>query len=122
MPGLPNRLQRLCLIILNNYIVFIDLNSTEEYMAEGKTNVQKQNQPYSRVMQLITHIDNLENQDLFQYVVTAALLTTYLDKRTNFFDSCIPSEINRSVGINSNIIDSIFLGDINFIVIHILDY
>ena len=108
MPGLPNRLQRLCLIILNNYIVFIDLNSTEEYMAEGKTNVQKQNQPYSRVMQLITHIDNLENQDLFQYVVTAALLTTYLDKRTNFFDSCIPSEINRSVGINSNIIDSIF--------------
>lgn len=60
-----------------------------------KTN--EDNDPYHKVINLITHVDNLDATDLFQYVVTAALLTTYLEKRTKFFDYCLTSEMSRFV-------------------------
>ena len=60
-----------------------------------KTN--EDNDPYHKVINLITHVDNLDAIDLFQYVVTAALLTTYLEKRTKFFDYCLTSEMSRFV-------------------------
>lgn len=34
---------------------------------------------------LVSHLDDLEEEDLFQYAATAALLTTYLERRTTFF-------------------------------------
>ena len=62
---------------------------------EEKTN--EDNDPYLKVINLITHVDNLDAIDLFQYAVTAALLTTYLEKRTQFFDWCLSSQMSRYV-------------------------
>ena len=64
-------------------------------MLEANVKNQERGDPYIRVLNLVTHIDNLEAEDLFQYVVTAALLTTYLERRTNFFESCITCENDR---------------------------
>ena len=50
---------------------------------------------YPKLWSLVTHMDQLEAEDLFQYVVTAALLTTYLERRTNFFDGYGNSETNK---------------------------
>ena len=36
---------------------------------------------------LVTHCARIHQDDLFQYAVTAALLTTYLERRTHFFQS-----------------------------------
>ena len=54
-----------------------------------------QEDPYINVLSLVTHIDSLEPEDLFQYVVTATLLTTYLERRTTFFESVNTSENDR---------------------------
>ena len=43
---------------------------------------------YVDVWNLVSHADNLEPEDLFQYAATAALLITYLERRTTFFESC----------------------------------
>ena len=64
-------------------------------MLEANVKNQERGDPYISVLNLVTHIDNLEAEDLFQYVVTAALLTTYLERRTNFFESCITCENDR---------------------------
>ncbi|QQP38357.1 SET and MYND domaincontaining protein 4like [Caligus rogercresseyi] len=40
---------------------------------------------YVRVFNLMDHAGDLSPEDLFQYTVTATLLTTYLQKRTKFF-------------------------------------
>merc|ERR1719259_161960 len=41
---------------------------------------------YADVYNLVTHSSHLDQEDLFQYAVTAALLTTYLERRTSFFE------------------------------------
>ena len=41
--------------------------------------------PYQRVYDLEHHVDDLEPDDLFQYIVTAVLLGSYLEQRTKFF-------------------------------------
>ena len=50
---------------------------------------------YPKLWSLVTHMDQLEEEDLFQYVVTAALLTTFLERRTKFFESYANSETNK---------------------------
>jgi len=42
---------------------------------------------YADVHNLVTHCARIHQDDLFQYAVTAALLTTYLERRTHFFQS-----------------------------------
>ena len=76
-------------------MVSYHLKSSVGHVQEANGNNQEQDEPYINVLNLVTHIDNLEAEDLFQYVVTAALLTTYLERRTNFFDSCIACENDR---------------------------
>jgi len=41
---------------------------------------------YADVFNLMTHANHLSGEDLFQYAVTAALLVTYLERRTYFFE------------------------------------
>jgi hypothetical protein len=43
------------------------------------------NNYYSKVHGLVTHLDDLEVEDLFQYTATAVLLCLYLEQRTKFF-------------------------------------
>jgi len=55
-----------------------------------KTEVESEKQdetpdPYQRVYDLEHHVDDLEPEDLFQYIVTAVLLGSYLEQRTKFF-------------------------------------
>ena len=52
---------------------------------------KEETDPYHLVFSLITHIDKLEAEDLFQYTLTAALLTIYLAKHTNFIESYLSS-------------------------------
>jgi len=42
---------------------------------------------YADVHNLLTHSSHIHQEDLFQYAVTAALLTTFLERRTTFFES-----------------------------------
>ena len=53
---------------------------------------------YKRVYDLMTHIDNLEAEDLFQYTVTSVLLGLYLQQRTKFF--CDNAAILENLKIN----------------------
>ena len=89
---------RLFITFLHFYLV--DSTTSSQKLSEGqmfKSNELdiERNDRYIDVWNLITHIDNLDSEDLFQYVVTAALLTTYLERRTNFFDTCTLSVIGR---------------------------
>ncbi len=47
--------------------------------------MMKSDDEYKRVFDLMTHADNLEPEDLFQYAVTAVLLGLFLEQRTKFF-------------------------------------
>ena len=69
----------------------------DEITREAGSKTTDENDHYIKVINLLTHVDNLDAEDLFQYVVTAALLTTYLEKRTNFFDCHATSKSNRLV-------------------------
>ena len=53
------------------------------------------NDPYQCVYDLVNHVDDLEAEDLFQYIVTAVLLGLYLEQRTKFFTTCDISDLEN---------------------------
>ena len=58
---------------------------------------------YQRVYDLEHHVDDLEPEDLFQYIVTAVLLGLYLEQRTKFFTNCDTADLeNLSLTPNKN--------------------
>ena len=50
---------------------------------------------YQRVYDLEHHVDDLEPEDLFQYIVTAVLLGLYLEQRTKFFTTCDTTDLEN---------------------------
>ncbi|XP_040571561.1 SET and MYND domain-containing protein 4 [Lepeophtheirus salmonis] len=66
---------------------------------------------YIKVFNLMDHVDDLSPEDLFQYTVTAILLTTYLQKRTKFFKQA-PSSLEsnmENLGLNESDDPEMFL-------------
>ena len=57
-------------------------------LLEKHSTKDESSEAYFDVWNLISHADNLEPEDVFQYAATAALLITYLERRTTFFESC----------------------------------
>ena len=57
-------------------------------LLEKRSTEDESSEAYVDVWNLVSHADNLEPEDLFQYAATAALLITYLERRTTFFESC----------------------------------
>ena len=48
----------------------------------------KTNDPYSWVYSLVHHVNKMQEDECFQYTVTAALLATFLAKRTRCVATC----------------------------------
>ena len=59
---------------------------------------------YCNVLNLVEHSSQFHDTDLFQYSVTAVLLATFLEQRTNFFDPSHddPSLVNSFRGMSLN--------------------
>lgn len=50
---------------------------------------------YRQVFDLVTHVDSLNQQDLFQYTVTSVLLGLYLEQRTKFFQQSLTDNMEN---------------------------
>ena len=53
--------------------------------AQLKAAEGKEGDAYGKVLNLVEHSDKLHPFDLFQYSITATLLTVFLEQRTQFF-------------------------------------
>lgn len=60
---------------------------------------------YSRVFSLTHHIDKLEEEEVFQYTVTAALLGSYVARRTTFLSPSSAAATTRDQPIDEDLVN-----------------